>query len=78
MSCTLQATYLILVERTGAERGVGSVELLMYNSVISIPVLLFLVVARGEVQPAWEDFHSAWAASGAGNWSVRVLQGSEG
>ena len=64
MSCTLQATYLILVERTGAERGVGSVELLMYNSVISIPVLLFLVVARGEVQPAWEDFHSAWAASG--------------
>ena len=23
-------------------------------------------MARGEVQPAWEDFHSAWAASGAG------------
>lgn len=64
MSCTLQATYLILVERTGAERGVGSVELLMYNSVISIPVLALLVLARGEAVEAASDFLDAWEASG--------------
>ena len=39
-SCSLQASYLLLVERSGAEKGIGTVELLLYNSILSIPFLL--------------------------------------
>jgi len=40
MSCGLQTGYLLLVERSGAEKGIGSWELLFYNAVLSIPFLL--------------------------------------
>lgn len=40
MSCGLQTGYLLLVERTGAEKGVGTSELLFYNAILSIPFLL--------------------------------------
>eukprot|EP01064_Diplonema_japonicum_P018269 TRINITY_DN26959_c0_g1_i1.p1 TRINITY_DN26959_c0_g1~~TRINITY_DN26959_c0_g1_i1.p1 ORF type:complete len:333 (+),score=35.21 TRINITY_DN26959_c0_g1_i1:81-1079(+) len=41
-SCVLQAGYLLLAE-SGAEKGFTSTELLHYNSLLSIPVLIFVV-----------------------------------
>ena len=83
-SAFFQATYLLLVEHTGAEKGVGSAELLLYNSVLSLPFLLALVVLNGEVYKAREAFWEAtrdapafpvllFACSGAGcllNYSI--------
>ncbi len=43
LSCGLQASYLILVEMSGAERGIGTTELFYYNALLSLP---FLVVVR--------------------------------
>lgn len=40
--------YLVLVEKSGAEDGLSSVEIMFYNSFLSIPVLLFLIVATKE------------------------------
>ncbi|GBG69519.1 hypothetical protein CBR_g4355 [Chara braunii] len=48
MSCFLQTTYLLLVERSGKEKGLNSNELLLYNAVLSLPVLLVLIVVTGE------------------------------
>ena len=42
MSCSFQATYLLIVEQTGSEKGVGSAELLLYNSLLSLPFLLLV------------------------------------
>lgn len=39
-SVTLQASYLLLVERSGAEKGIGVAELLVYNAILSMPCLL--------------------------------------
>lgn len=36
----MQATYLILVEQSGAEKGVGTTELLYYNALLSLPFLI--------------------------------------
>ncbi|GAQ86442.1 hypothetical protein KFL_002890090 [Klebsormidium nitens] len=49
MSCVLQATYLLLVERSGGEKGMTSLELLLYNSILSLPVLVVLICVTGEV-----------------------------
>ena len=38
----MQATYLILVEQTGAEKGVGTTELLYYNALLSLPFLILV------------------------------------
>ncbi len=43
-SCMLQASYLLLVEKSGAEKGIGSTELLYYNALLSLPFIL--VVSR--------------------------------
>ncbi|BDA44780.1 UDP-N-acetylglucosamine/UDP-glucose/GDP-mannose transporter [Coccomyxa sp. Obi] len=48
LSCLLQATYLILVEQSGAEKGVGTTELLYYNALLSLPFLIVVVLATGE------------------------------
>lgn len=40
--------YLVLVEKSGAEDGLSSVELMFYNSLLSLPFLLFLIIATGE------------------------------
>lgn len=40
LSCGLQTGYLLLVERSGAEKGVGTSELLFYNALLSLPFLL--------------------------------------
>lgn len=47
-SCALQTTYLLMVERSGTEKGYNSNELLLYNALLSLPVLLLLVWATGE------------------------------
>ena len=39
-SCMLQASYLLLVEKSGAEKGIGSTELLYYNALLSLPFIL--------------------------------------
>lgn len=44
----MQTMYLVLVEKSGAEDGLSSVEIMLYNSLLSIPVLLFLIIATGE------------------------------
>ena len=47
-SCMLQASYMICVEKTGAERGVSSVELMVYNALLSAPPLAGIVFFTGE------------------------------
>lgn len=43
-----QTMYLVLVERSGAEDGLSSVEIMFYNSFLSLPFLLLLIIATGE------------------------------
>ena len=50
VSCLLQASYLIAVGITGAERGVGSAELITYNALLSAPVLALVTFATGELR----------------------------
>ena len=48
-SVLLQSSYLVLVEKTGAEKDVGSWELLQYNAYLSIPFLALVTSATGEL-----------------------------
>lgn len=41
--------YLLLVEKSGAEDGLSSIELMFYNSLLSLPFLLLLITATGEI-----------------------------
>ena len=50
MSCMLQAAYLILVERSGVEKGVGTTELLYINALLSLPFLA--VVSAPQQNPS--------------------------
>lgn len=43
-----QTMYLVLVEKSGAEDGLSSIEIMFYNSFLSLPFLLFLIIATGE------------------------------
>ena len=45
-SCMLQASYLLLVEKSGAEKGIGSTELLYYNALLSLPFILVVGASR--------------------------------
>jgi len=47
-SVFFQTAYLVLVERSAAEDGLSSVELMYYNSFLSLPVLVFLITVTGE------------------------------
>ncbi|KAK4277070.1 hypothetical protein QN277_015124 [Acacia crassicarpa] len=47
-SVFFQTMYLVLVERSGAEDGLSSVEIMFYNSFLSLPFLMFLIIATGE------------------------------
>ncbi|KAL9239808.1 hypothetical protein vseg_014092 [Gypsophila vaccaria] len=49
ISVFFQTMYLVLVEKSGAEDGLSSVEIMFYNSFLSLPFLLFLIVATREV-----------------------------
>ncbi|MBA0547901.1 hypothetical protein Golob_019034 [Gossypium lobatum] len=47
-SVFFQTMYLVLVEKSGAEEGLSSIEIMFYNSFLSLPFLLFLIIATGE------------------------------
>ncbi|KAA8525752.1 hypothetical protein F0562_007597 [Nyssa sinensis] len=47
-SVFFQTMYLVLVEKSGAEDGLSSVEIMFYNSFLSLPFLLFIIIATGE------------------------------
>ncbi|KZV31694.1 hypothetical protein F511_00498 [Dorcoceras hygrometricum] len=47
-SVFFQTMYLVLVEKSGAEDGLSSVEIMFYNSILSLPILLFLIISTGE------------------------------
>lgn len=40
--------YLVLVEKSGAEDGLSSIEIMFYNSFLSLPFLSFLIIVTGE------------------------------
>ncbi|KAJ3695402.1 hypothetical protein LUZ60_000779 [Juncus effusus] len=48
VSVFFQTMYLILVEKSGAEDGLSSIELMFYNGLLSLPFLLFVIIATGE------------------------------
>lgn len=47
-SVLFQTMYLVLVEKSGVDDGLSSVELMFYNSLLSLPFLFFLIIATGE------------------------------
>ncbi|KAG9143595.1 hypothetical protein Leryth_020794 [Lithospermum erythrorhizon] len=47
-SVFFQTMYLVLVERSGAEDGLSSIEIMFYNSILSLPFLLFLIISTAE------------------------------
>uniref|UniRef100_A0A2P2JRA0 Uncharacterized protein MANES_03G005300 n=1 Tax=Rhizophora mucronata TaxID=61149 RepID=A0A2P2JRA0_RHIMU len=47
-SVFFQTMYLVLVEKSGAEDGLSSIEIMYYNSFLSLPFLMFLIIASGE------------------------------
>ncbi|PIA58893.1 hypothetical protein AQUCO_00400031v1 [Aquilegia coerulea] len=47
-SVFFQTMYLVLVEKSGVEDGLSSVELMLYNALLSVPFLLFIIVVTGE------------------------------
>ncbi|WOK94051.1 UDP-sugar transporter [Canna indica] len=47
-SVFFQTMYLVLVEKSGAEEGLSSIEIMFYNALLSIPFLLLLIIATGE------------------------------
>jgi len=48
LSCAMQAVYFLIVETQGEDCKVGSSEMLYYNSVCSLPMLLGIVLVSGE------------------------------
>ncbi|XP_020588830.1 putative UDP-sugar transporter DDB_G0278631 isoform X2 [Phalaenopsis equestris] len=47
-SVFFQTMYLMLVEKSSAEDGLSSVEIMLYNAILSIPFLLFIIIATAE------------------------------
>lgn len=48
-SVFFQTAYLVLVERSAADDGLSSIELMLYNSVLSLPFLFFLIIGTKEM-----------------------------
>lgn len=48
ISVFFQTMYLVLVERSGAEDGLSSIEIMFYNSFLSLPFLISLIFVTGE------------------------------
>lgn len=44
----MQTMYLVLVEKSGAEDGLSSIDIMFYNSFLSLPFLAFLILITGE------------------------------
>ncbi|KAL3683416.1 hypothetical protein R1sor_001438 [Riccia sorocarpa] len=48
-SVFFQTAYLVLVERSGADGGLSSTELMLFNSVLSLPFLVAFILGTGEL-----------------------------
>ncbi|CAM8913222.1 unnamed protein product [Rhodiola kirilowii] len=48
ISVFFQTMYLVLVEKSGAEDGLSSIEIMFYNGFLSLPFLLCLIIITGE------------------------------
>lgn len=48
----MQTAYLLLVERSGAEDGLSSTELMLYNAVLSLPFMVIFIFASNEYKIA--------------------------
>ena len=70
ISCLLQAIYLLLAE-AGGEKGLSSTELLLYNSVLSIPVLVVVVMLT-----EGQDSFNALSSSDHPVWLFSLILGS--
>uniref|UniRef100_A0A7S2ZAU2 Sugar phosphate transporter domain-containing protein n=1 Tax=Rhodosorus marinus TaxID=101924 RepID=A0A7S2ZAU2_9RHOD len=49
-SCILQALYLALVKKSGAQSGLNTWGVLFYHSILSVPILTVLVLLLGELE----------------------------
>jgi solute carrier family 35 protein len=67
-SSLLQASYLIVVQKTGAEKSISSNDLLMYNAVLSIPMLFLVVVLDGELTTGMTKLYE-----GAAQWDFVMV-----
>ncbi|KAL8101782.1 UDP-galactose/UDP-glucose transporter 7 [Apium graveolens] len=47
-SVFFQTMYLVLVEISGAEDGLSSIEIMFYNSLLSLPFLILIIITTGE------------------------------
>ena len=72
-SCALQAAYLICVDKTGAEKGVGSSELMVYNALLSVGPLMAVVMATGELSAGASRLTERSAAGDVGFVAVFVV-----
>ncbi|BBN17575.1 solute carrier family 35, member D1/2/3 [Marchantia polymorpha subsp. ruderalis] len=48
-SVLFQTAYLVLVEKSGADDGLSSTELMLFNSVLSLPFLAVYIIGTGEL-----------------------------
>eukprot|EP00173_Palmaria_palmata_P004710 Plantae.Rhodophyta-Palmaria_palmata.ctg6964.p1 GENE.Plantae.Rhodophyta-Palmaria_palmata.ctg6964~~Plantae.Rhodophyta-Palmaria_palmata.ctg6964.p1 ORF type:complete len:192 (+),score=30.19 Plantae.Rhodophyta-Palmaria_palmata.ctg6964:55-576(+) len=58
VSCVFQAMYLTYVKRSGVDTGMSSVGILYYHSILSLPCILAIILAVGEIgevlaYPGW-------------------------
>ena len=77
MDVLLQAVYLVLVEIQGA-KGIPASEMLWYNSISSLPILVLLTWGGGEGASVPRLFAAAAAKHGAGATLTAVALCSTG
>lgn len=73
LSCLLQCCYLLLVERTGAEKDASTWELLYYNAVLSLPFIAVTMVLTSEAGVAVPLFWAGASRLGVGAMSALLL-----
>jgi solute carrier family 35 protein len=67
-SCALQTAYMITIERV--RQGLSSWELLLYNSLLSAPMLLLMCIANGELQSATETLPALLSGPDGGSFAA--------
>eukprot|EP00271_Cylindrocystis_brebissonii_P005046 TRINITY_DN16997_c0_g1_i1.p1 TRINITY_DN16997_c0_g1~~TRINITY_DN16997_c0_g1_i1.p1 ORF type:complete len:393 (+),score=71.88 TRINITY_DN16997_c0_g1_i1:881-2059(+) len=63
LSVGFQTAHLVLVEKSGAEQGLSTTELLQYNAVLSLPFLSALLVFSGEAAVSFPELWVKCSAS---------------
>lgn len=67
-SCALQTAYMITIERV--RQGLSSWELLLYNSLLSAPMLLLMCIGNGELQSATETLPALLSGPDGGSFAA--------